>query len=50
MSCVYNNDNYSPKQRQIERGYSLSSKPIKGSTHYLGDKQDFNVSFEGPSY
>ena len=27
----------------------MSSKCIKGSTHYLGDKQDFDVSSEGPS-
>ena len=27
----------------------ISSKCIKGLTHYLGDKQDFNASSEGPS-
>ena len=26
-----------------------SSKCIKGLTHYLGNKQDFDVSSEGPS-
>ena len=27
----------------------LSSKCIEGSSHYLGDKQDFDVSSKGPS-
>ena len=27
-----------------------NSKCIKGSSHYLGDKQDFDVSSEGPCY
>ena len=27
----------------------MISKCIKGSTHYLGDKQDFDVSSESPS-
>ena len=27
----------------------ISSKRIKGSTHYLGDKQDFDVLSKGPS-
>ena len=28
---------------------SLNSKCIEGSSHYLGDKQDFEVSSKGPS-
>ena len=30
-------------------GYINDSKCIEGSSHYLGDKQDFDVSSKGPS-
>ena len=28
---------------------NIYSETIEGSTHYLGDKTEFNVSSEGPS-
>ena len=34
---------------KISENYGLNRKCIKGSTHYQGDKQDFDVSSEGPS-
>ena len=34
----------------VNPGLSNRSKCIKGSTHYLGDKQGFDVSSEGPSF
>ena len=32
-----------------EKNESRRLKTFKGSTHYLGDKQKFEVSSEGPS-
>ena len=28
--------------------YTINIKCIEGSSHYLGDKQDFDVSSKGP--
>ena len=42
--------NTKPLQNRCQCGQRIiRTKCIKGSTHDLGDKQDFDVSSEGPS-
>ena len=49
FNCPFYNDKLQTVA-SVGRGVGNSSKCIKGSTHYLGDKQDFDVTIEGPSF